>query len=135
MEAATPLTHERYTLGTGGTPYGLSRWGPPGGRPDVRPDVATSVPGLYVVGQSTRFGSGIAGVAISGIMCAGQILGRPLLPQVYAGATLADPSLLPDRTDGWDPLAVSRGQGRRTARGLARIGQAGPSPRPLARAG
>ena len=121
LEVATPLTQERYTLGSGGTPYGLNRWGMPGGRPDTRPDVGTSVPGLYVVGQSTRYGSGIAGVAVSGILCASQILGRPLLPEVHAGATLADPSVLPGRPVGWDPLAVSRGRGRRNARGLARI--------------
>jgi all-trans-retinol 13,14-reductase len=121
LEAATPLTHERYTLSSGGTSYGLNRWGAPGGRPDMRPGVGTSVPGLYVVGQSTRFGSGIAGVAVSGIMCASQIIGRPLLPEVYAGAALTDPSLLPERPADWDPLAVSRGIGRRNARGLARI--------------
>jgi all-trans-retinol 13,14-reductase len=120
-ELATPLTHERYTLASGGTPYGLNRWGAPGGRPDMRPDVGTSVPGLYVVGQSTRFGSGIAGTAVSGIMCASRILGRALLPEVHAGLVLADPSLLPERAPNWDPLAVSRGRERRDARGLARI--------------
>jgi phytoene dehydrogenase-like protein len=121
LEMATPLTQERYTRSTGGTPYGLNSWGAPGGLPDRRPGVVTSVPGLYVVGQSTSFGSGITGVATSGIMCAGQIVGRPLLPEVHAGAVLSDPSLLPDRPAGWDPLAVSRGRERRHARGLARI--------------
>jgi all-trans-retinol 13,14-reductase len=119
LEVATALTHERYTLSTGGTPYGLASWGPPGGQLDRRPDVSTSVPGLYTVGQSTRFGSGIAGVAISGIMCASSILGSPLLPAVHAGERFADPGLLPQRPDGWDPLAVSRGRARSAARGLA----------------
>jgi all-trans-retinol 13,14-reductase len=120
MEAATPLTHERYTLGSGGTPYGLSSRGKRGRRPDGRPGIGTSVPGLYMVGQSTRFGNGIAGVAVSGIMCASEIIGRSLLPEVHAGATLGDPSLLPERPPGWDPVAVSRGRGRRDPRGLAR---------------
>jgi all-trans-retinol 13,14-reductase len=121
LETATPLTQERYTLGTGGTPYGLNRWGPPGGRPDARPDVHTCVPGLYLAGQSTRYGSGIAGVAISGIMCAAHILGTPLLTEAYGGRVFVDPSVLPERLPGWDPLAVSRGRSRRAARGLARI--------------
>ncbi|HSZ41109.1 MAG TPA: NAD(P)/FAD-dependent oxidoreductase [Trebonia sp.] len=120
-EIATPLTNERYTFARGGTAYGLNRWGPRGSRPDMRPDIGTSVPGLYVVGQSTRFGSGILGTAISGIMCASRILGRPLLPEVHAGAVLANVSRLPDRAPGWDPLAVSRGKRRQGARGLARI--------------
>jgi all-trans-retinol 13,14-reductase len=121
LETATPLTQERYTLGTGGTPYGLNRWGPPGGPPDARPGVDTCVPGLYLAGQSTRYGSGIGGVAISGIMCAAQILGTSLLPEAYGGRVFADPSVLPERLPGWDALAVSRGRDRRTARGLARI--------------
>jgi all-trans-retinol 13,14-reductase len=119
MEVATAQTHERYTRSSGGTPYGLATWGPPGGRLDHRPDVSTGVPGLYTVGQSTRFGSGITGVAISGIMCASRILDRALLPAVHAGDVLADPGLLPRRPAGWDPLAVSRGRARSTARGLA----------------
>lgn len=119
LEAATPLTHHRYTLASGGTPYGMGRWGSVG----QRPDTATAVSGLYVVGPSTRYGSGIAGVAISGIECAGQIIGRPLLREMYHGARIVDPASLPTRPPGWDPLAISRGTGRRTARGLARIGR------------
>lgn len=119
LEVATALTHERYTLSTGGTPYGLATWGPPGGPLDHRPDVSTGVPGLYTVGQSTRFGCGITGVAVSGIMCASRILGSSLLPAVHAGATFGDPGLLPRRPDGWDPLAVSRGRTRSSAKGLA----------------
>ncbi|MEV0420261.1 phytoene desaturase family protein [Streptosporangium canum] len=125
LEAATPLTHERYTLSSGGTPYGLNSWGAPGHRPDRRPGVGTSVPGLYVVGQSTHFGSGITGVAVSGIMCASRIAGRPLLPEVHAGVTFGDPSLLPARPAGWDPPAVSRGRGRRGARGRPRLPETG----------
>jgi all-trans-retinol 13,14-reductase len=118
-ETATPLTNERYTLSGGGSPYGLMRWGGVA----QRPDTATSVPGLYVVGPSTRYGSGIAGVAVSGIQCAGQCLGRPLLQEVYAGAVLGDQSLLRPRADRWDPLVISRGVSRRNARGLAGLGR------------
>jgi all-trans-retinol 13,14-reductase len=118
LEAATPLTHERYTLSTGGTPFGLADWGGAGNRPDTR----TSVPGLHVVGANTRYGSGITGVALGGISCAAQILGRRLMSEVHGGTVLGDSDLLPERTEDWDPLAVSRGTRRRTARGLARIG-------------
>ncbi|MBY8877408.1 phytoene desaturase family protein [Actinacidiphila acidipaludis] len=118
LEAATPLTHERYTLSTGGTPFGLADWGGSGSRPDTR----TSVGGLHVVGANTRYGSGITGVAVGGIACASQILGRRLMHEVHSGAVLGDADLLPERPEDWDPLAVSRGTGRRSARGLARIG-------------
>jgi all-trans-retinol 13,14-reductase len=117
-EMATPLTHERYTRSTGGTPFGLARWGSGDG---ARPATRTSVKGLHVVGASTGHGCGISGVAVGGIACAGQILGRRLMAEVHAGAVLADPARLPDRPDGWDPLVVSRGVARRDARGLARI--------------
>ncbi|MFI9360439.1 phytoene desaturase family protein [Kitasatospora sp. NPDC053057] len=118
LEMATPLSQERYIRGSGGTPYGMARWGDVGQRPDVRTDVE----GLYVVGQSVRYGSGLAAVATSGMVAAGQILGRPLLPEVAAGAVLGDPAKLPDRGPDWDPLLVSRGLGRQRAKGLARIG-------------
>jgi phytoene dehydrogenase-like protein len=119
LEAASPLTHERYTLATDGTPYGLAAWGIAGARPDVR----TGIPGLYTVGANTRYGTGIAGVAVGGTMAAGQILERPLLREAHDGLVLGDPDLLPERPDGWDALAVSRGAGRRTAKGLARLGR------------
>jgi all-trans-retinol 13,14-reductase len=119
LELATPLTHERYTRSTGGTPYGLGRWGTSAA---ARPDNRTTIDGLFLVGQSTRYGSGIGGVMHGGVTCAGEILGRPLLGEVLAGAVVGDPSLLPDRPADWDPLAVSRGSARRHARGLARIG-------------
>lgn len=118
LETATPLTNERYILASGGTPYGLGDWGGVGRRPDVR----TGVEGLYVVGQSTRYGSGVAGAATGGIVCASHVLGRRLLPEVHQGAVVGDPSLLPDRGPDWDPLRVSRGRARQQAKGLARIG-------------
>ncbi len=118
LEASTSLTHERYIRSSGGTPYGLGHWGGVGRRPDVR----TTVEGLYVVGQNTRYGSGVGGVAMGGMACASQILGRQLLAEVYAGAVLGDPARLPERGPDWDPLAVTRGLARRNARGLARVG-------------
>ncbi|MEU9576643.1 NAD(P)/FAD-dependent oxidoreductase [Streptomyces chilikensis] len=118
LETATPITHERYTLATGGTPYGLARWGGPGSRPDTR----TTIEGLHVVGTNTRYGTGITGSAVGGMACAAQILDRGLLAEVHRGARFGDPDLLPVRDADWDPLAVSRGAGRRGARGLARIG-------------
>lgn len=118
VELGTPLTHERYTLSTAGTPFGMAQWGSGSGRPDTR----TNIEGLFVVGANTRYGSGITGVAVSGISCAAQILERRLLPEVHAGAVLGDPGRLPDRPAGWDPLLVSRGRSRHTARGLAGIG-------------
>ncbi|MEU1455714.1 phytoene desaturase family protein [Streptomyces avermitilis] len=117
LELATPLTQERYTLSTGGSPFGLATWGATG----ARPDTSTGVKGLHVVGQSTRYGSGITGVMVSGTACASRILGRPLLTEAHAGAVFGDPGRLPARAAGWDPLAVSRGAARRDARGLAKV--------------
>ncbi|WP_256104933.1 NAD(P)/FAD-dependent oxidoreductase [Streptomyces sp. ODS05-4] len=104
VETATPLTHQRYTLSSGGTPFGMAQWGPVG----ARPDTATFVDGLHVAGADTRYGNGITGSAVSGIACAGRILGRRLMHEVHAGAVLGDPGLLPDRSPSWDPLAASR---------------------------
>ncbi|WP_030789113.1 phytoene desaturase family protein [Streptomyces sp. NRRL S-920] len=117
LELATPLTQERYTLSTGGSPFGLATWGATG----ARPDTATGVKGLHVVGQSTRYGSGITGVMVSGIACASRILGRRLLTAAHTGAVLGDRDRLPARAADWDPLAVSRGAARRDARGLAKV--------------
>ncbi|MER7847999.1 NAD(P)/FAD-dependent oxidoreductase [Kitasatospora sp. NPDC096077] len=118
LELATPLSQERYTRSSGGTPYGMANWGTVGRRPDVR----TEVDGLYVVGQSVRYGSGLNAVATTGMVAAGQLLDRPLLAEVAAGAVLGDPARLPVRGPDWDPLLVSRGRARQDAKGLARIG-------------
>ncbi|MET7537993.1 NAD(P)/FAD-dependent oxidoreductase [Streptomyces sp. NPDC005507] len=105
LETATPLTHERYTLSSGGTPFGMAHWGAAG----ARPDSATFVEGLYIAGADTRYGNGITGSAVSGIACAGRILDRRLMHEVHTGSVLSDPSLLPERGEGWDPLDVSKG--------------------------
>jgi all-trans-retinol 13,14-reductase len=111
LEAATPLTHERYTLSSGGTPFGMAEWGG-----TARPGTATSITGLHVVGASTQAGNGIAGVMLGGISCAADILGRPLLAAARGGTVYGDPDLLPDRPEGWDPREVCRGSIRRSPR-------------------
>jgi all-trans-retinol 13,14-reductase len=118
LETATGLTNQRYTLSSSGSPYGLAAWGGSGRRPDVR----TGIEGLFLAGQNTRYGAGVAGTAVSGIIAASHILDRRLLPEVHAGAVFGDRSLLPERRADFDPLQVSRGLVRRDARGLARIG-------------
>ncbi|MCS7477286.1 phytoene desaturase family protein [Umezawaea endophytica] len=118
LEMASPLTQERYTRSTGGTPFGMAKWGDAGQRPVFE----TGVGGLYVVGQSTQFGSGITGVMAGGMVCAGQIMGRPLLfGEVSKGSVVGNRELLPERPAGWDPVAVSRGAARADARGLATL--------------
>lgn len=117
LEASTSLTQERYTLSSGGTPYGLGRWGRTGQRPEIR----TGIDGLYLAGQNTRYGGGIGPVATSGIACASAILGRKLLAEAHRGTVFANPALLPDRDDAFDPLRISRGLARRDDRGLARL--------------
>ncbi|MEV5687349.1 MULTISPECIES: phytoene desaturase family protein [unclassified Streptomyces] len=112
LEAATPLTHERYTLSSGGTPFGMAEWGG-----TARPGTTTHIDGLHVVGASTQAGNGVAGVMLGGISCASQILGEPLLARARQGAVSGDPDLLPDRPDGWDPRDVCRGLSRRTRAG------------------
>lgn len=108
MEAATPLTHERYTLSSGGTPFGMAEWGG-----TARPGTATSVKGLHVVGASTQTGNGVAGVMLGGISCAADILGATLLADARGGKVLGDPDRLPDRKTNWDPRDVCRGSTRR----------------------
>jgi len=117
LETATARTNHRYILGGSGTPYGLADWGGTGRRPDVR----TGVGGLYVVGQNTRYGAGVLGCAIGGVIAAGHILDRRLLPEIHAGAVLGDRDLLPERDADFDPLRVSRGRARHQARGLALV--------------
>ncbi|WP_079159578.1 phytoene desaturase family protein [Streptomyces griseus] len=112
LEAATPLTHERYTLSSGGTPFGMAEWGG-----TARPGTATHIAGLHVVGASTQAGNGVAGVMLGGISCASDILGRPLLALGRQGVVSGDPDLLPDRPEGWDPREVCRGSSRRARPG------------------
>lgn len=69
---ATPLTLERYTFNPKGSAVG---WSPIPGQSGWRlPGPQTSLKGLYQVGHWTFPGSGIAGVALSGLRSAKRIL-------------------------------------------------------------
>ncbi len=100
-EAATPVTHERYTLSTGGTSYGIElaidQFGP------NRPSPKTEIEGLYLAGASTVFGHGISGVMRGGVGTASIVAGRDLLAEAAAGAVLGDPAKLPPAgRDAWE---------------------------------
>jgi phytoene dehydrogenase-like protein len=71
-EAATPLTHTRYTGSTGGTSYGISA--SVAQFLEGRPRAATPIAGLFLAGASTRAGHGIVGAMTSGVLAADAIL-------------------------------------------------------------
>ncbi len=73
-EAATPLTHTRYTESTGGTSYGIAAT--PSQFLQKRPGARTPIRGLLLAGASTRAGHGIAGAMMSGVHAAGAVMGR-----------------------------------------------------------
>ncbi|HEC10569.1 MAG TPA: NAD(P)/FAD-dependent oxidoreductase [Acidimicrobiales bacterium] len=114
IEMATPVTHERYTLSTGGTSYGLAH--SPEQTGANRPDHRTEIAGLYLAGANTRTAHGIAGAMLGGVTAAGRILDRPLLIEAMMGGVLVDPGLLPADGPDWDPLEVSRGAALRARR-------------------
>jgi phytoene desaturase len=76
-EAATPLTHTRFTGSTGGTSYGIAAT--PAQFLAGRPGASTPVAGLYLAGASTRSGHGIIGAVQSGVAAAERALGRPAM--------------------------------------------------------
>jgi len=82
QETATPLTHTRYTLSTGGTSYGLALvpeqflW--------RRPGPKTEIDSLYVCGASTYTGHGIAGAMASGVNAAAALVGREVWGEVWS---------------------------------------------------
>ncbi|MEV8509003.1 NAD(P)/FAD-dependent oxidoreductase [Actinoplanes sp. NPDC051475] len=106
QEASSPVTHERFTLSSLGSCYGIEmaadQIGP------RRPGPRTEVPGLWLTGASTVWGNGIVGAVSSGLGVAGAILRRPLSAEVKAGAVIADPGKLTPIGPDWDPLAVSK---------------------------
>jgi phytoene desaturase len=106
QECSTPITHERYTLASDGTSYGLEH--SPGQSGAMRPRPRTEVPGLHLVGASTLFGHGIAGVMFGGLACASSVLERDLRSEVAAGTVFGDPSRLTAGGPGWDPLEACR---------------------------
>jgi phytoene dehydrogenase-like protein len=74
QEAATPLTHTRYTGSTGGTSYGIAAT--PEQFLERRPGAATPIAGLILAGASMRAGHGIIGAMTSGVQAAERILGE-----------------------------------------------------------
>lgn len=105
QEAATPLSHERYTLSTQATAYGLEcnvwQYGP------FRPKSKTIIHGLYLAGTSTTWGPSIEGAFLSGMHAASAVLGRDMDKEVKAGVVYANKHALPKHNDHWDPLKVS----------------------------
>jgi phytoene dehydrogenase-like protein len=79
QEAATPITHGRYTRSTGNTAYGLSAT--PRQFLKNRPGYRLPIEGMYLAGVSTRAGHGIVGAMLSGHNAALRVArdaGRPL---------------------------------------------------------
>lgn len=105
-EASTPITRERFTLGTGGFCYGIAplvkNLGP------FRPRVTTHVPGLFLAGGSTEHMFGINATIHGGMGTAGAVLGRDLLQEVRDGAVFVDEDRLTPVTDDFDPLLASK---------------------------
>jgi all-trans-retinol 13,14-reductase len=114
LETATTLTHERYTQSSGGTSYGYLHSPEQSG--DNRPQFRTEIDGLWVVGANTVGGHGIAGAMSGGVLCAGDILGRPLIAEIYLGEQLVDPADIPADPDDFDPLEYCRGARLRARR-------------------
>jgi phytoene dehydrogenase-like protein len=81
-EVATPLTHSRYTLSTGGTSYGLAAT--PAQTAFGRPGPKTEIKGLILCGASTVAGHGIMGTLMGGALAASTQLGFALLKEVFS---------------------------------------------------
>jgi phytoene dehydrogenase-like protein len=79
-EVATPLTHARYTLSSGGTPYGLALT--PSQVLHRRPGAATEIRGLFLCGASQRLLHGIAGAMLNGLVAASKVAGREVFAEV-----------------------------------------------------
>jgi phytoene dehydrogenase-like protein len=82
-EAATPLTHTRYTGSTDGTSYGIAATA--GQFLERRPGAATPVAGLFLAGASMRAGHGIVGAMTSGVQAADRLLGDGCAARILAG--------------------------------------------------
>jgi all-trans-retinol 13,14-reductase len=126
LETATPLSQERYTRSTEGTSYGLRF--EPGQSGENRPPYRTEIEGLFLVGASTMSGHGIAGAMVGGVMCAGDIVDRPLLVESVLGTTLVDPVVIPADPADFDPVEVSRGTALAARRAQGREARAAARP-------
>ena len=111
---ATTLSHERYIQSSGGTSYGYLH--SPEQTGDHRPDHRTEIDGLWVVGANTVSGHGIAGGVSGGVICAGKILDRPLIVEMFMGQPLVDPAVVPPDPAPFDPLEHCRGAALRAKR-------------------
>lgn len=107
QESATPLTQERFTQSTLGTPYGIEFNNAQMGF--RRPGATTSLKGLFLAGASCRPGPATEGVLLSGLQTVGAITGRDLLNDFRRGRYLIGEKALPpiDLTT-WDPLTFAR---------------------------
>ena len=114
VEMATTLAHERYIQSSGGTSYGYLH--SPEQTGDHRPDHRTEIDGLWVVGANTVSGHGIAGGVSGGVICAGKILDRPLIVEMFMGQPLVDPAVVPPDPAPFDPLEHCRGAALRAKR-------------------
>jgi ferredoxin--NADP+ reductase len=105
-EAATPLTHSRYTLSSDGSSYGIElavdQMGP------RRPAARTPIGGLYLAGASARSGHGIVGALVGGREAASAVLDRDLASEARRGAVFADVERLTAGGPGFDPLEACR---------------------------
>lgn len=122
VETATPLSHERYTRSTGGTSYGYLHSPEQSGV--NRPQHRTEIEGLWLVGANTASGHGVAGTMVGGVTCAGQILDRPLLVEMFMGTRLAEADSVPPDPDDFDPMEWSRGLRLRERRAEGRAARA-----------
>lgn len=86
-EVATPLTHSRYTLSTGGTSYGLALI--PSQFLHRRPGAKTEIEGLYLCGASCQMGHGILGSMVNGVVAAAALAGREVFTDAMAGRRAA----------------------------------------------
>jgi phytoene dehydrogenase-like protein len=85
---ATPLTHNRYTLASGGTPYGLALTPQQFGF--HRPGVSTEISGLYLCGASCKTSHGILGCMMSGVLAASKVAG-PAVTRAVFNRAFGDP--------------------------------------------
>ncbi|WP_446221261.1 phytoene desaturase family protein [Nocardia sp. IBHARD005] len=105
-EAASPMTHHRYTGSTDGTPYGLElsvlQFAP------FRPGVRTEIDGLFLCGASAAWGPALEGAMLSGVHAAGAVLGRNLAEEIRTGTVLGDQHDQQADPADWDPLTVAK---------------------------
>jgi phytoene dehydrogenase-like protein len=106
QEASTPISHERYTLATGGAWAGIAATRD---QLALRPGCRTEISGLFLTGQSTRYGPGIVGTLRGGVATASAILDRDLWAEIRRGEVFGDPGRLSAGGEGWDPFIASKG--------------------------